>query len=305
MGCPRASGDSGAASATSDAPRHRRRGLSRRAGLAALALIAMAPAGALAADMPDMLRGSYTPTYTRWDGFYFGAQGGETFGSVNFGNATQSMVSYMLANNTDLQGIVSDWTALQKGSSGGASYGGFVGYNWQWDDVILGAELNYSHMSIGVGAQNSVGPIPIAGAPQGASTVLYSVTLTSAASLTIHDIMTARARAGWTFDRFMPYAFAGVAVGRADISSFATLAPNSTITVTPPGTTAPLVLPRDPQTDNVAGLFAYGFTVGLGIEAAVVQNLFVRAEWEFIEFPNVSNFRVEANSMRVAVGVKF
>ena len=168
-------------------------------------------------------------TYTRWEGFYVGAQGGETFGSVNFGNATQSMVSYMLANNTDLQGIVSDWTALQKGSSGGASYGGFVGYNWQWDDVILGAELNYSHMSIGVGAQNSVGPIPIAGAPQGASTVLYSVTLTSAASLTIHDIMTARARAGWTFDRFMPYAFAGVAVGRADISSFATLAPNSTI----------------------------------------------------------------------------
>ena len=56
---------------------------------------------------------------------------------------------------------------------------------------------------------------------------------------------------------------------------------------------------------NVAGLFAYGFTVGLGIEVAVVQNLFVRAEWEFIEFPNVSDFRVEANSMRVAVGVKF
>ena len=72
----------------------------------------------------------------------------------------------MLANNTDLQGIVSDLTALQKGSSGGASYGGFIGYNWQWDDVILGAELNYNHMSIGVGAQNSVGPIPIAGAPR-------------------------------------------------------------------------------------------------------------------------------------------
>ena len=36
-----------------------------------------------------------------------------------------------------------------------------------------------------------------------------------------------------------------------------------------------------------------------------MQNLFVRAEWEFIEFPNVSDFRVEANSMRVAVGVKF
>ena len=35
--------------------------------------------------------------------------------------------------------------------------------------------------------------------------------------------MTARARAGWTFDRFLPYGFAGVAVGRADVSRYATL----------------------------------------------------------------------------------
>lgn len=314
MDCPKTSGDSRAASAISDVPRHRRRDLSRRigglrGGLAALALIVMTPAGALAADMPAMLRGSYTPTYTRWEGFYFGAQGGETFASSDFGSATQSMVSYMLAN-TELQSIVSSWTTLPKGSSGGASYGGFIGYNWQWDDVILGAELNYNHMSVGVGAKDSVGPILVPGAnlPDG-STVLYSVTLTSAASVSIHDIMTARARAGWTFDRYMPYGFAGVAVGRADTSRFATLAGSTkttTSTATPPVVTmGPLILPRDPQTDNRDGMIVYGFTAGLGIEAAVMRNLFVRAEWEFIQFPNVSDFRVEANSVRAAVGMKF
>ena len=52
-------------------------------------------------------------------------------------------------------------------------------------------------------------------------------------------------------------------------------------------------------------MIAYGFTAGLGIEVAVMQNLFVRAEWEFIEFPNVSDFRVQANSVRAAVGMKF
>src|ERR1019366_6995447 len=53
-------------------------------------------------------------------------------------------------------------------------------------------------------------------------TVVYNVSGTSGASVEIHDIVTARTRAGWTFDRFLPYGFAGVAVGRADVSRFAT-----------------------------------------------------------------------------------
>jgi hypothetical protein len=46
-----------------DRPLRHGRGL--RAGLAALTLILMAPPVAVAADMPDFLRGAYTPTYTR------------------------------------------------------------------------------------------------------------------------------------------------------------------------------------------------------------------------------------------------
>ena len=105
MGWPRTAVASGAASAVSDASNNRHRGL--RAGLAALALILMAPAGAVAADMPEFLRGSYSPSYTRWDGFYVGGQAGKTFGTADFSNATGSMVSYILAN-TELQPIVSD-----------------------------------------------------------------------------------------------------------------------------------------------------------------------------------------------------
>jgi opacity protein-like surface antigen len=83
-----------------------RRGRRLRAGLAALTLILMAPAVAVAADMPDFLRGSYTPTDTRWEGFYVGGQAGETFGSADFSNATQSMLNYILSN-TELQETVS------------------------------------------------------------------------------------------------------------------------------------------------------------------------------------------------------
>jgi outer membrane immunogenic protein len=306
MGWPRTSAASGAPSAISGASHGRRRGL--RAGLAALALILLAPAGAVAADMPEFLRGSFSPSPTRWDGFYFGGQAGKTFGSADFDKSTSSMVSYILAN-TELQNIVSDWTTLSKGSTGGPSFGGFIGYNFQWDDVVLGGELNYNRMSLDTGARDTVGPILVPGAnlPDG-STVLYSVTETSNASVTIHDIVTARARAGWAFDRFLPYGFVGLAVGRFDYTRFASVSVDKSTTPPPPsspGSFLPVSLPRNPQSQSQGGVIAYGFTAGLGVEIALMQNLFVRAEWEFVEFPNIADFRVSANSARVGVGLKF
>ena len=315
MGWPRTSGACGKTSAVSVGPLRRGRGL--RAGLAALTLILMAPVGAVAGDMPDFLRGSYTPTYTRWEGFYVGGQAGQTWGSADFANATQSMLSYILSN-TELQDKVSGWTTLPKGSTGAASYGGFVGYNYQWNDVVMGGELNYNHTSLKIGAADTIGPLLVPGAnlPDG-STVYYTVSVASTASVAIHDIITARLRGGWVVDNFMPYGFIGLAVGLADVSRSTTLA-GSTKTTTPPPTTdafgntipgvpvtGPLLLPRDPQSQVQTDVFAYGFAAGLGVEVALMQNLFARAEWEFVEFPNISDIRVQANSARVAVGLKF
>ena len=66
-----------------------------------------------------------------------------------------------------------------------------------------------------------------------------------------------------------------------------------------------MILPRDPQILAQNGVIAYGFTTGLGIDVALMQNVFARAEWEFIEFPNISDMRVSTNSVRAAVGMKF
>jgi opacity protein-like surface antigen len=280
-----------------------------RIRLAALALVALTSATAQAADMPEFLRGSIGPTYARWDGFYFGAQGGESFGNADFSNATRSMINYILAN-TELQGIVSDWTTLGKGSTGAPSYGAFVGYNYQWNDVVMGFELNYNHMSMTTGGQGTVGPILVAGANQpDGSTVQYSVIESSSAAVTIHDVVTARLRGGWAFDRYLSYGFLGMAVGMVDISRFATLAGTTktvTSTATPPVvTTGAVILPRDPQSQSQAGQVAYGFAAGLGIEAQLTHNVFGRAEWEFVEFPNISDFRVSLNSARAGIGVKF
>ena len=115
----------------------------------------------------------------------------------------------------------------------------------------------------------------------------------------------------------MPYGFVGLAVGRADVSRSTTLA-GSTKTVTPlpttdafgntiPGVpvTGTLILPRDPQILAQNGVITYGFTAGLGVDVALCKICLPAAEWEFVEFPNISDMHVQANSVRVAVGMKF
>ena len=116
---------------------------SLRIAIALCSLVVAASADrARAADWP--LRGSMTPTYTRWDGYYAGGQFGQSYASADFSNGSKSQINFILAN-TELQPIVSTWTTLPKGTTGGQSFGGFFGYNVQWENVIMGGELNYNH----------------------------------------------------------------------------------------------------------------------------------------------------------------
>ena len=116
----------------------------------------------------------------------------------------------------------------------------------------------------------------------------YSVFLSGAGSLDLTDYATLRARAGWILGDFLPYGFAGFAVGRASYS-VTTLVSGQQSTQTPPF----------PCTDNQAGpgisfsyansagqssALLYGLSVGVGLDWAMTQNIFLRSEFEFIQF---------------------
>jgi outer membrane immunogenic protein len=114
----------------------------------AFCLLGVAPhAAAQDFDTPT-LRGSSPfipapPKYTPWSGFYVGGQVGYAFSNMDATNAFES-VNIFDPNNplTAPLGSVSTWTALGRKDVRAASYGGFVGYNTQWDDAIIGIELN-------------------------------------------------------------------------------------------------------------------------------------------------------------------
>ena len=113
-----------------------------------LIALSIAPA-ALAADFGDTpLRGSQSylpgyPGYFNWSGVYLGAQAGW---SVAHGDMTQM---------TTLQSL-SD-------SHSSASYGAFAGYNVQWENAILGAEINYNHTQLRMFDSLPPGVVSIAG----------------------------------------------------------------------------------------------------------------------------------------------
>jgi len=112
---------------------------------------------ALAADWP--LRGSLEPSYVRWDGWQFGLLAG-------YSNMT-------IPSNT----------------TNGPVFGGFLGYNVQWDQLVVGFDLGYKYPS-----------------------VLDSSTALSTFKLV--DYATLRGRAGYAFGQFLPYAVLGIAAGR-------------------------------------------------------------------------------------------
>jgi outer membrane immunogenic protein len=280
----------------------RKRAAWRRAGvLTALLAAAVVCGHARAADMSDddILRGSFfadpAPGYVRWDGLQAGATIGYSNLNADFGNGTSSLVAYSLRNTTlESEYAPSNWTALPKATTNSAQFGAFVGYNVQWGELVVGGDIGYNRPS----SLNSSAVDSIARRVTTSDGVTHDVTVNSAASLNLVDYATFRARAGYAFGQFLPYAVIGAAVGRFNYTSSATV----TDQFSPPANS--LYAPP-PQSDNKDNAFAAGFVAGLGLDVAVLPNVFVRAEWEYIAFAPVNGIRSQLNTGRVGAGVRF
>jgi opacity protein-like surface antigen len=264
------------------------------------------------ADDLDVLRGTQTvgpATFTRWSGFYFGAHYGYANENGDFSKATAPLVSESLSQ-TDIESIItpSSWSVLSKGSASANGIGGFVGYNTQWQDVVIGIEANYTHSPI-----TAVGTsAPILGRVSTAGSNEYSVSLVGTGTLTITDYGSLRARGGWVFDNiFMPYGFVGLALGRGSYAVTSDVFGQQNLaTAGPPAIpcTAGTGSCIDYDFTNSAagqGVLMYGFSVGGGVDIALTSNIFVRGEVEFMQFAPIANITASITSAKVGAGLKF
>jgi outer membrane immunogenic protein len=143
-------------------------------------------------------------TFTRWSGFYFGGNVSVSSATSDFSNATKPLVHFSLQHTTvEEQERPSDFDVLGRGSVVAAGGGAFLGYNTQWQDLVLGVEGTYTHTNLNTTATST---------PIGRSfpALRTSVGIDASGNLNLTDFATARGRAGYVVGNLMPYGFIGM-----------------------------------------------------------------------------------------------
>ena len=273
---------------------------SSRFAIAVCSLLAGASADcAMAADWP--LRGSVAPSFTRWDGWQAGVQIG--YGNLNtdFGDSTSPLVAFILRNTVlENEDAPSTWTTLPRNSTNGPVFGAFLGYNVQWQELVMGWDLAYMHPSV---LQSSTSDSLSRRVTTTADNVQHDVTIGAQSSFKLVDYATLRARAGYAFDQFLPYAAVGIAAGRFNYGTSVTVTDAMTQLPNPPG---PFI--GTFQQSASAGqhnVFVAGVAAALGLDWAVTPSVFLRGEWQFIAFAPVNQTRSNVQTGQVGVGLRF
>jgi outer membrane immunogenic protein len=217
-------------------------------------LLACAASPAFAGDIDNSwLRGSSgfpadPPPFQRWSGFYGGGQVSADFHGISFNDDGNSTLSNFRSGDAVLGAVpMNSLLPLGSLSTRGLSYGGFVGYNYQLDDVVLGFELNFNQanstssasqsqtatpgqLANGTITQNGLTtttncatcygpPVGTPGFATATSSVLYipgAVTESNTVTATLQNYGEARIRGGWAFGDFLPYVTVGLSVARID-----------------------------------------------------------------------------------------
>ena len=281
--------------------------------LGSLMVLALAPP-ALAADL-DILRGSQpivplTPvaapvmtvgpaTFTRWSGFYVGGDFSFNYSRADFTSATAPLVELSL-QDTVVQQLFqpSQLQSLGISSANAFGFGGFLGYNIQWQDLVTSLEATYTHTSLGITGPSSPAIFRSFNPPAGNVT---SVTLGGTSGhFHLTDYAEVRARAGWVVGNLLPYGFVGFVAGHGDYSVSAQT--GATCALPNPGECLGFPIT---SSASLSDALLYGYSAGAGLDWALTPNVFVRGEFEFVQFAPIANISVIIVNARAGAGFKF
>lgn len=255
---------------------------------------------ALAADL-DVLRGSEPvgpAFFTNWTGFYVGGDVGVSDENADFSRATQPSIAFAL-RHTALENTShpSELPVLGTADHATLSYGGFLGYNTQWQDLMVGVEANVLHTTAALTAPSS--PIARSGLSDGQGNS-YTVAIAGTGSMANLNYVALRGRAGLILGNFLPYGFIGAVVGMADVNITSTIR-----AFCEPGSTATCSNFAVSSTDGRNSALLYGATAGAGLDYAFTQHFFMRGEVEYTRFAQFDNIALTVTSARIGAGFKF
>lgn len=265
------------------------------------------------------------PAYVDWSGFYVGGHGGYSSAGLGFRNVFQPIVANALRSTTIEHELgASTLLSARDARVEGASYGAYLGYNFQFDDVVIGLEADYTRFGQ-MGATSSV----IGRTRTTDSGQFVGVNLNGQSSTKIEDFGSIRVRAGYALGSFMPFVTGGLAIGRAQIADQvgvqaygydqATYRANQAIT---DGSRPAYVNnygysyfnQANPGASWVAAPEVYGSTksktvagisLGAGLEYAVTSNILLRGEYQWVQFNDFEGHKANVNTVRGGAAIKF
>lgn len=314
----------------------------RHVSRALLALSLAGPAAAQAADLDyDFLRG---PEYDRpvevttidWSGVYVGGHGGYSSAALGFNNVFQPIVATALRQTYfETTMNASSLLVTRPQRVGGTSFGAYAGWNYQFDETVVGIEVDYTRFAKIGASENEISRFTI-----GTDNYLHAISLDGKSSTRIEDYGSIRARAGYAIGSFLPFVTGGLAIGRAQIADTvniqayeydqaayranAALADQSqAVAVQHNGYTSfnpkypdPNSPPADPKEtkSTLAAPLPYGnaktktvggVALGGGLEYAITSNILLRAEYQYVLFNDFDGHKANINTVRGGAAVKF
>jgi outer membrane immunogenic protein len=277
-------------------------------------VVLLAPAGARAGDF-DVLRGAQPvgyASYTRWSGFYGGGLVGEEFDAADFRNVGASEITTISGLDAAFVGIpLTSFPRLTSLNTEAPSYSAFLGYNYQFEAAVVGLELTFTKTSFSA----SIDDVESHSYFITGNNTLYlaKYNVTTSADAKVDDYGTVRGRFGWAFGNLLPYGFGGVSISQINAAksvnvNYCGQESPYTCANPPPPSTPPPPAPIGANwtlSNQVNGKWYFGYVAGLGFDYALTQNLFLRAEYQYIQFGAPDNIRLSASSVRIGAGLKF
>lgn len=318
---------------------------------ASLALLAAFTLGVVtpgeAADLDyGVLRGpDYEPVSPDidWSGVYVGGHGGYTSAGLGFKNVFQPIVAKaLIATTAESQLNASSLLTPYSQRIDGPSFGAYIGFNYQFDDAVIGVEADYTHFAKAGATFDNIGRYRTT-----TDGYLETVALSGLSSTKIEDYGTIRARGGYAFGNFLPYITGGLAIGRAQVTdrvainnygydqntykaNVAAASAATTTSTSPTGVTTTTTAPFVPAYVNNYGYTSFnqanpnlstvapaqvvnrtstkvvaGIALGAGLEYALTQNIVLRGEYQYVLFNDFDGHKVNLNTVRGGAAVKF
>ena len=207
---------------------------------------------ASAADLPMMTKAPVLAPSYDWSGFYAGGQVG--------GGWFKNQTTIVDGNAAFPAGLI-----LNPITGSGVLGGGFAGFNYQANQMLIGIDGDYSWADLN-GSGSTVGPTGF----------------TSSVNEKVSWLATVTARVGYTANNFLYYGkFGGAWAGFS----------SNGVTTNPAGIAVTNTASSD--THN-------GFTVGAGVEWGLASNWSAKLEYDYVNF-GTTNFNLALTS--VATGV--